>query len=68
MPMSLVVICSAVAKYLMKMELTSQKVSDTLDTLRNQGKASILVAADGLCVGVIGLSDMRSKRKRWSLS
>ena len=27
-----------------------KKVSDTLDTLRNQGKASILVAADGLCV------------------
>lgn len=35
-----------------------QQVSDTLDTLRNQGKASILVAADGLCVGVVGLSDV----------
>ncbi|MGI6484723.1 MAG: heavy metal translocating P-type ATPase [Tepidanaerobacteraceae bacterium] len=41
-----------------------KKVSDTLDTLRNQGKASILVAADGLCVGVIGLSDvLRSTAK-----
>ncbi len=35
-----------------------QQVSDTLDTLRNQGKASILAAADGLCVGVVGLSDV----------
>ena len=34
------------------------QVVDTLDALRNQGKASILVAADGLCVGVIGLSDV----------
>lgn len=41
-----------------------QQVSDTLDTLRNQGKASILVAADGLCVGVVGLSDvLRSTAK-----
>ncbi|MFA7467710.1 MAG: cation-translocating P-type ATPase [Desulfotomaculaceae bacterium] len=35
-----------------------QQVSDTLDTLRNQGKALILAAADGLCVGVVGLSDV----------
>jgi len=35
-----------------------QQVSDTLDILRNQGKASILAAADGLCVGVVGLSDV----------
>lgn len=35
-----------------------KKVSDTLDTLRNQGKASILAAVDGLCVGVVGLSDV----------
>lgn len=35
-----------------------QQVSDILDTLRNQGKASILAAADGLCVGVLGLSDV----------
>ncbi|MDD4803435.1 MAG: HAD family hydrolase, partial [Syntrophomonas sp.] len=35
-----------------------QQVSDTLDILRNQGKASILAAADGICVGVIGLSDV----------
>lgn len=35
-----------------------KKVSDTLDALRNQGKASILAAADGLCVGVAALSDI----------
>ncbi len=35
-----------------------QQVSDTLNQLRNQGKASILAAADGLCIGVIGLSDV----------
>lgn len=41
-----------------------QQVSDTLNTLRNQGKASILAAADGLCVGVVGLSDvLRSTAK-----
>lgn len=39
-----------------------QQVSDILDNLRNQGKASILAAVDGLCVGVLGLSDVvRSK-------
>lgn len=42
----------------------AEKVSDTLDTLRSQGKASILAAADGLCVGVVGLSDaLRSTAK-----
>ncbi len=35
-----------------------QQVINALDILRNQGKASILVAADGLCTGVIGLSDV----------
>ncbi|NLL21237.1 MAG: cation-translocating P-type ATPase [Firmicutes bacterium] len=41
-----------------------QQVSDALNTLRNQGKASILAAADGLCVGVVGLSDvLRSTAK-----
>lgn len=35
-----------------------QQVIDTLNLLRNQGKASVLAAADGLCVGVIGLSDV----------
>ncbi|NCA74407.1 MAG: cadmium-translocating P-type ATPase [Gammaproteobacteria bacterium] len=28
-----------------------------LDVLRDQGKASILIAADGTCIGVIGISD-----------
>jgi Cu+-exporting ATPase len=41
-----------------------QQVVDTLDALRNQGKASILVAVDGVCVGVLGLSDvLRSTAK-----
>lgn len=46
-------------KYLKEnaIEITKQ-VSDTLDVLRNQGKASILVAIDELCVGVVGLSDV----------
>jgi len=35
-----------------------QKVQDTLNGLRNQGKATILVAEDGTCVGVIALSDV----------
>lgn len=34
-----------------------QMVSDTLANLREQGKASILAACDGICVGVIALSD-----------
>jgi len=34
------------------------QVADILDALHNQGKASILVAADGICAGVIGLSDV----------
>lgn len=33
-------------------------VLETLDTLRNQGKAVVLVGLDGVCAGVIGLSDM----------
>lgn len=35
-----------------------KQVRDTLDILRNQGKASLLAAADGICVGVVGLSDV----------
>ncbi|MCR6546532.1 heavy metal translocating P-type ATPase [Dehalobacterium formicoaceticum] len=46
-------------KYLIEngIDITKQ-VCDTLDTLRNQGKASLLAAADGICVGVVGLSDV----------
>lgn len=33
-------------------------VSDTLANLREQGKASILAACDGVCMGVIALSDV----------
>lgn len=39
----------------------SKKISETLDTLRNQGKASILAAVNGACVGVLGLSDILRK-------
>jgi heavy metal translocating P-type ATPase len=35
-----------------------QQVSDILNTLRNEGKASILASTDGICVGVVGLSDV----------
>lgn len=46
-------------KYLREnsIEITS-KTSDVLNTLRNQGKASILTAIDGICVGVLALSDI----------
>jgi heavy metal translocating P-type ATPase len=52
-------------KYLMEFGIEiSQQVSDALNKLRNEGKASILIAANGLCVGVIGLSDiLRSTAK-----
>lgn len=36
----------------------SDEVSFALESLRSQGKASILVAADGRCIGVIALSDV----------
>ncbi len=36
----------------------SQEVNDTLNRMRNQGKAAILVAEDKHCIGVIALSDM----------
>lgn len=40
------------------------QVRSTLKTLRSEGKALVLVAKDGLCVGVIGLSDvLRSTAK-----
>lgn len=46
-------------KYLKENGITiSQQISDTLNTLHNQGKASILVAVDGLCVGVVALTDV----------
>ena len=35
-----------------------QQVSDTLHELRNEGKALVLAAADGFCLGVIALSDV----------
>lgn len=52
-------------KYLIENGIDIPKqVSDTLDILRNQGKASILAAVDGICVGVVGLSDvLRSTAK-----
>ena len=35
----------------------SDKTASTLETLRNQGKATILVSFDGQCKGIIALSD-----------
>lgn len=40
-----------------KIEISAQ-VNNTLNTLRNQGKASILAAIDGICMGVVALSDV----------
>ena len=46
-------------KYLHEKEVDiSASCSQTINSLREQGKASILVAADGVCVGVIALSDV----------
>jgi heavy metal translocating P-type ATPase len=43
----------------------SRQVEDKLVDLRKQGKALILVAVDGICIGVIGLSDvLRSTANR----
>jgi P-type E1-E2 ATPase len=54
-------------KYLMEFGIEiSQQVSDALNKLRNEGKASILIAANGLCVGVIGLSDILRRSRRRS--
>ncbi len=36
----------------------SQAVHDTLECLRSQGKAVILMAVEGVCIGAIGLSDI----------
>lgn len=33
-------------------------IRQTLNTLREQGKASVVAAADGVCVGIIALSDV----------
>lgn len=38
--------------------LIQNNVYDILETLRSQGKASILVAKQGKCIGIIALSDM----------
>lgn len=46
-------------KYLLSNGITiHETVHDTLEKLRKEGKASILVAEDGDCIGVIALSDM----------
>jgi Cu+-exporting ATPase len=46
-------------KYLKENGIDIQKkVTDILSDLRNQGKASILIAADGRCIGAVGLSDV----------
>ena len=33
-------------------------MKNALTTLRNEGKASLLIAADGICIGIIALSDI----------
>ena len=46
-------------KYLSELNIEeSEKLQSTLDTLRYEGKASIIVGLNGRTVGVIGLSDM----------
>ena len=46
-------------KYLQEHEIPlDDAASAVLDQLRTEGKASILVAAEGKCIGVIGLSDI----------
>lgn len=46
-------------KYLLENGIEiSPQVTDTLNKLRNEGKASILAAVDGRCAGVIALSDV----------
>ena len=35
-----------------------ENVKNALTTLRNEGKASLLIAADGICIGIIALSDI----------
>lgn len=46
-------------KYLLSIGVDiSDEVYSALEKLRTQGKASILVASDGSCIGVIALSDM----------
>ena len=45
-------------KYLMEHGITlNEQVHNTLETLRTEGKASILVAENSICIGVIALSD-----------
>ena len=46
-------------KYLSELNIEeSENLQSTLDTLRYEGKASIIVASNGKTTGVIGLSDM----------
>lgn len=54
-------------KYLREngIELTAS-ICQTLNTLREQGKASVLAAVNGVCVGVIALSDVL-RPDAWSM-
>ena len=46
-------------KYLREHEIPLDDLANAvLDQLRTEGKASILVAAEGKCIGIIGLSDV----------
>lgn len=45
-------------KYLLENNVAiTSEVKDTLSKLRQEGKASVLIAADGKCAGVVALSD-----------
>ena len=49
-------------KYMSELNIEeSENLQSTLDTLRYEGKASIIVASNGKTTGVIGLSDMIRK-------
>ena len=46
-------------KYLREKEIDlSDEVVNTLSALRDQGKASVIASVDGVCIGIIALSDM----------
>ena len=46
-------------KYLMGQSISiPEEVQASLETLRSQGKASVIAAVDGVCIGVIAMSDV----------
>lgn len=52
-------------KYLLKNQIVIPKhIALELQRLRSQGKASILIASEGICLGIIALSDVLRKTAR----